>query len=231
MSTQGVILETEPFDVYTHMACDEIMCETLPAPFILRFYRWLSNGVTFGFSQRFKDVFDTLDEMKRKLPITRRPTGGGVVIHEYDLTFSLIFPSESDFNPQKTYNILHSAIYSVYKDVGVEVSLLHRDASVYNTNDPVMECFKKPVNMDLLAGEKKVLGGALRKFSDYMLYQASLQFEDARHNFLHRDVIKTAFERLFNITFEKFYVEGKLMRKITEKALTKYSSPEWISRI
>lgn len=231
MNIIAFIVETEPFDVYGNMACDEVMCEMLPAPFILRFYRWKSNGITFGFSQRFKNVISTLDDKRKTYNITRRPTGGGIVIHEDDLTFSFIFLSESDFNPIKTYNMLHSAIYGVYKEKGVEVTPVNACNSLYDTNNPVMECFKKPVDMDLVVGEKKVLGGALRKFSDYMLYQASLQFENARYSSLHRDVIKTAFERLFNISFKTFNIDDKLMDKINEKAAKKYASDDWIKRI
>lgn len=231
MNTSALIVETEPFDVYGNMACDEVLCEMLPAPFILRFYRWNSEGITFGFSQRFKNVLSTLDEKRQRYKITRRPTGGGIVIHEDDLTFSFIFPSESDFNPHKTYEMLHTAIYNLYSERGIDISLAKKDEGLYEVNNPVMECFKKPVDKDLVFGGRKVLGGALRKFADYMLYQASLQFENARYSSFHREVIKEAFERLFNIRFERFELDDMMRRRINEKILTKYSLDEWIKRI
>ena len=53
---KGLIIETPPLDVYEQMAADEALCETLPAPYVLRFYNWKAPGITFGYSQRRKAV-------------------------------------------------------------------------------------------------------------------------------------------------------------------------------
>ncbi|MCX7642120.1 MAG: hypothetical protein N2Z20_05760 [Elusimicrobiales bacterium] len=228
---RAIIIQTQPFDVYEQMACDEIMCEMLPAPYILRFYKWKDKGITFGFSQKFREVYGNLDEKFKNYPITRRPTGGGVVIHEYDITFSFIFFSPGDFNPRKTYEMIHSSIFNVYKEKGFNLSISVTNTSDYNINNPIMECFKKPVDMDLIFSGQKVLGGALRKFSDYMLYQASLQFENARNISIHYDIIKTAFENLFNISFNFFSIDDSYLSKINKKKFSKYASKLWIERI
>lgn len=227
---KGLLIETPPLDVYEQMACDEILCETLPAAYIIRFFNWKGVGVTFGFSQRFTNVFGLLDEKRRTYPITRRPTGGGVVIHEYDLTFSLIFYSPEEFNPIKTYDMLHKSIYEEYRKSGFSIDIVYSKTD-YKVNNPTMECFKKPVEMDLMMGEKKVLGGALRKFSDYMLYQASLQLPDARYDPFHKDLITSAFRKLFNIEFTQIELSYDLMRKIEDKKNQKYSNKNWIARI
>ncbi len=228
---KAIIVETSAFDVYEHMACDEIMCETMPADYIIRFYRWKDNGITFGFSQRYTNVYSTIDESKKGYKITRRPTGGGVVIHEDDLTFSVIFYSPGEFNPKKTYDILHTAIYSEYVKSGLSVEIASSKHISYEINSPVMECFKKPVDMDLMVGNKKVLGGALRKFSDYMLYQASVQFENARFSSTHRKIITQAFENLFRLRFERYELSDEELEKVRKKACEKYLSEEWIKRI
>ncbi|MGC8866915.1 MAG: lipoate--protein ligase family protein [Elusimicrobiales bacterium] len=228
---RGIVVDTPSFDVYEQMSCDEIMCETMPAECILRFYRWKDNGITFGFSQRYSKVLSTLAEDKKNYKMTRRPTGGGIVIHEDDLTFSLIFYSPGEFNPEKTYNMLHSAIYHEYAKNGFLLKIAASKKPSYEINEPVMECFKKPVNMDLMVEEKKVLGGALRRFSDYMLYQASLQFENARSSSLHTKLITEAFENLFQVRFEKYELRDEYIKRIEEKANEKYLSDKWIKRI
>lgn len=228
---KAIIVETPAFNVYQHMACDEIMCENMPFDFILRFYRWSGDGITFGFSQRYLNILSVLDEKRKNYPITRRPTGGGIVIHEYDLTFSLIFYSPGEFNPVKTYTMLHSAIHKQYIKRGIDLTIARTPNISYDTNNPVMECFKKPVDMDLVSEGRKILGGALRKFADYMLYQASLQFENARFSSTHQDAIKSAFEELFNVRFERFVIDEKYINQIEKKKDTKYISDDWIKRI
>lgn len=227
---KGLIVETLPLDVYEQMACDEVLCELMPAKYIIRFFNWKGNGITFGFSQRFRDVVDLIDDHKKKYPITRRPTGGGVVIHEDDLTFSLIFYSPGEFNPKRTYDMLHKAIYDEYKMNGFNLTILN-DKSNYSINNPTMECFKRPVEMDLMIGEKKVLGGALRKFSDYMLYQASLQISNARYDFIHKSFIIEAFKKLFKLDYIIFDVDDEFMKKIGNKKNEKYANKDWIERI
>ena len=228
----GIIVLTNQFDVYEQMACDEVMCETMPEKYILRFFNWKKPGITFGFAQRYKNIIETLNERQKSFDITRRPTGGGLVIHETDITFSFIFYSPEEFNPKKTYDIIHSAIFEEYRENGINIDIANVSNSNYNINNPIMECFKKPVDMDLLYNGKKVLGGALRKFSDYMLYQASLQFENARNDFeKHSKIITKGLSKKFNIEFKNFELNKDYYSIINKKKEEKYINKTWIERI
>ncbi|HOJ86593.1 MAG TPA: hypothetical protein PLN68_06680, partial [Elusimicrobiales bacterium] len=193
---------------------------------------WSKNGVTFGFSQRYNNVIETVEEKYKNFDITRRPTGGGIVIHESDLTFSFIFYSPEMFNPNATYEKLHSAIHSEYLLNGINLDMANGIKTDYNVNTPTMDCFKKPVEKDLVFGGKKILGGALRKFSDYILYQASLQIEDARDNIsFHKDIILSAFSKAFDLNFENFVLNDDYYDKIKTKKTDKYLNLSWIRRI
>lgn len=227
---KAIIVKTNKFDVYENMACDEIMCETMPEKYILRFFNWSENGITFGFSQRYKNVINMIDDKYKNFNITRRPTGGGIVIHETDLTFSFIFYSPEIFNPLLTYEKLHSAIYNEYIQNGINIDIANGVKKDYNVEN--MDCFKKPVEKDLLSGGKKILGGALRKFSDYLLYQASLQFESARDNFdLHSRIIINSLEKAFDIKFEDYEIDKSYYERIEKKKNEKYTDLNWIKRI
>ncbi|MEF3279694.1 MAG: hypothetical protein K6357_01835 [Elusimicrobiota bacterium] len=229
---KALIIKTNPFDVYENMSCDEIFCETMPEKYILRFFNWAKNGITFGLSQRFSVVLKELNEIEQSLDITRRPTGGGLVIHKNDITFSFIFYSPEEFNPLKTYEKLHTAITKEYLKNGIELNLLNSKTQNYDINNNITNCFKKPVEKDIMAGNRKILGGAIRKFSDYILYQASLQMPDARENLmLHSKIIIKAFEKEFNLSFHEFILNDLYYHKITQKKQEKYSNQNWIKRI
>lgn len=229
----GLLIETPPLDAYEQMAADETLCETLPAQHILRFYNWKGSGVTFGYSQRHAAVLAAVSAGAYHWAAVRRPTGGGIVIHGTDLTFSFIFPEPGvHFEPGKIYNRLHKSINSAYEAAGSNFSLLNEKTKNYAVNNPVMDCFLKPVNMDILYNGKKVLGGALRKFGDRMLYQASFQTGDARGNAgFHRNIILKALGGEFGLTWHTAGADNEMLEKITALARSKYAGAAWNERI
>src|SRR5437899_12353136 len=73
-----------------NMAVDEVLLELAPTigrP-VLRFYSWSEGAASFGYSQRFSEVA----RLTPLRPLVRRPTGGGLVPHDADWTYSLVFP-------------------------------------------------------------------------------------------------------------------------------------------
>jgi len=231
---KGLIIETPPFDVYEQMAADEALCETLPARYVLRFYNWKGDGVTFGYSQRRKAVGEAVAASGSAITdLVRRPTGGGIVFHESDLTFSFIFHSPGAyFEPGRTYDRLHRAINAEYARLGVHYELLNEKTTDYAVNDPVMSCFSKPVNMDILYNGKKVLGGALRKLGDYMLYQASFQAPDARKNSgMHRNAVIKALGTEFGLAWDVQAMEPATLERTAAAAEGKYRTRAWNERI
>ncbi|HCC46958.1 MAG TPA: hypothetical protein DEQ38_02390 [Elusimicrobia bacterium] len=234
MTMKGLIIETPPLDVYEQMAADETLCETLPAPYVLRFYNWKEPGVTFGYSQRRKAVGEAVAAAGSPITaIVRRPTGGGIVFHESDLTFSFIFHSPGVyFEPGKIYERLHRSINAEYARLGLSFDLLSEKTKDYAVNDPVMNCFSKPVDKDILYNGKKVLGGALRKLGDYMLYQASFQAPDARANgSLHRNAMIKALGGEFGLEWEAAAMAPAALAKTAGTAASKYRTPAWNERI
>ena len=231
---KGLIIETQPLDVYGQMAADEALCEAMPAPYLLRFYNWKGPGITFGYSQRRSQVQQAIDAAGCGITaVTRRPTGGGIVFHETDLTFSFIFPSPGVlFEPGKTYERLHRSINAEYARLGISFDLLNEKTKDYSVNDPVMNCFSKPVDKDILYNGKKVLGGALRKFGEHMLYQASFQAPDARQNAAtHRNAVIRALAGEYGLTWESAAMPEAAAAKAAQIAADKYATAQWNERI
>ena len=229
----GLIIETQPLNAYEQMAADEVLCDALLSPYTLRFYNWSGPGVTFGYSQRIAAVRSGLGAERAANPLVRRPTGGGIVFHESDLTFSFVFRQPGAyFEPAKTYARLHRAITGAYAVAGVSFELLNEKNPDYRTNDPVMACFTRPVDLDILYNGKKVLGGALRKFGDNMLYQASFQAPDARSNSgFHRNVIVQALAAEYGLTWRSAGFTERETGKLSSLAAAKYGAKEWNERI
>src|SRR5437867_4217598 len=71
-----------------NMAIDETLLKSVAVPSI-RFYRWQSPALSFGYFGRFADVAIYAGERD----LVRRWTGGGIVFHGDDLTYSIVTPA------------------------------------------------------------------------------------------------------------------------------------------
>ena len=69
-----------------NMAVDEVLLLQVADMPVLRLYDWDRPAVSIGYFQHFAAA----PENGRS--VVRRPTGGGIVFHEHDLTFTLVIP-------------------------------------------------------------------------------------------------------------------------------------------
>ncbi|HOX23947.1 MAG TPA: hypothetical protein PLL10_10810, partial [Elusimicrobiales bacterium] len=185
MLMRAIRLESPPLDVYRQMALDELTAEAFDGAHVLRCYRWSGKAVTFGYAQSLKEVCRALTGPARQWPLTRRPTGGGIVVHDQDLTFSCVFPAQENFRAENVYAVLHGALQKTLAASGVAVELkqgIVAGAAYAPSNGGLgSACFSNPVPQDLLGpGGEKILGGAIRRYGATVLYQGSLQLSGAR---------------------------------------------------
>ena len=166
-------LDLEPRDGAWHMAWDQTLLEAVAGPW-LRVYRWPREEVTFGYFMRWAEVEPRLQGR----PATRRWTGGGLVEHGADWTFSLMIPRaclSADWSPRTSYRWLHRHLLEALRKMGAAaggLTLADRDTAA----SPGGACFERPVAADLMAGGRKVAGGAQRRGRLGLLHQGSLQW-------------------------------------------------------
>jgi lipoate-protein ligase A len=150
-----------------HMACDEALAGVTEAP-VLRAYRWAEPAVTFGYSQRLQNV----QNLANGRPVMRRWTGGGTVFHGEELTLGLAIPASEDFtclSSAQIYQAIHEALLPAIRQILPDAKLVSLEDCRCG---PV--CFESPVAYDIIAGSRKILGGALRRSRQGILYQGSL---------------------------------------------------------
>ena len=152
-----------------NMAIDEALLEQRPAP-ALRCYRWRKPSLSFGYFGRFAEVAQ--EEGKRD--IVRRWTGGGIVLHGTDFTYSVIIPAQKAVRtagPRFIYGQIHDAIRRVLS-AKIAVALAADDAPKVSE-----ACFANAVAADVLVNGRKIAGAAQRRTRAGLLHQGSIQYE------------------------------------------------------
>ena len=100
-----------------NMALDFLLLQRYPAPADPRFrhYEWRRPAFTFGYSQKIKFVHANLppEALAKGGDLCRRPTGGGIVDHRHDWTYTLVLPRGHalyDERAAQSYRIVHECL-------------------------------------------------------------------------------------------------------------------------
>ena len=87
-------------DAYFNMALDEVLLEGKEKDLIpptLRFYGWCPAAFSLGYSQDINAELNPVFFEKRGIDCVKRLTGGGIILHDRELTYSITLGEESSF--------------------------------------------------------------------------------------------------------------------------------------
>jgi lipoate-protein ligase A len=209
--------DSEPRAAALNMAVDEALLETAAFP-TLRFYRWRGLALSFGYFGSYADVADQRSDRE----IVRRWTGGGVVPHGDDLTYSVIIPASHPFFTRSSLAIyfdLHDAIREALKANGIDATLANSVSPKVSEN-----CFTNAVRADVISQGRKIAGAAHRRSRAGLLHQGSIQNAKLPHRFIND------FARTLCDLFERRPLSQELIDRATMIAQAKYGTTEWLMR-
>ncbi len=246
------LLFTPDEDPYMNMAIDEALANRCTDSdnglATIRFYTWKEPSCSIGYFQKIETAFTTLRE--NRIPVVRRPTGGGIVFHGNDITFSIVKRRVHDKRPgdiSSFYKLIGESILRGLKELGFacsfyipEEAVLSSESGKGNLKSRSTQhsvCSVTPAKYDILINGNKVAGYAARRSQDVILCQGYLDVYEIwkdKHNdsrlkmvdLLYENLVNS-FKKIFGITLTFVWLSAEeeiLAHQIKEK---KYSRKKW----
>jgi len=217
--------DENPHPAAMNMAIDEALLESETIPTI-RFYRWRSPTLSFGYFGRFSNV--AIYAAERDL--IRRWTGGGIVLHGDDLTYSIMIPaSDPAFSESSIwiYEKIHRALADALNGVG-ERAVLAGSARCADRPSQrgvgTNNCFTNPVHADLMMDGRKIAGAAQRRSRRGLLQQGSIQ------GFLMKTDLAQNFPQALSANCREFQMNEEIFQRAGQLAQQKYGTDFWLRR-
>lgn len=154
-----------------NMAIDEMFFIKDDFTPVLRFYTWSEPGYTIGYFQKKSDI-----KNENNYPVVRRMTAGLAVLHDSDLSYSLVISDELwsyIYNQEETYKIIHNEIKKALQKIGIicdeqnKIDTTHKDIS----------CVKTFYKDDVFFKGRKVVGSCQRRRGKRILVEGSIHIK------------------------------------------------------
>lgn len=200
-----------------NMAMDEALLELHSKgeiPPIIRFYEWEPATLSIGYFQQAARDVNLAAINEQGIGFVRRPTGGRAVLHEHELTYSVIV-SESYPNMPKNvteaYRVISEGILKGFHHLGLDAyfSVPNSEEQLANLKNPKSAvCFDAPSWYELVVEGKKIAGSAQTRQKGVIL----------QHGAILLDVDLEKLLSVFN--FKSDEQKERMRQKLPEKAVT-----------
>lgn len=208
------------FDYHTpgyNMALDEALLEWHSKGLIpptIRFYGWNPATLSLGYFQRVKEEIN-LDKVKEyQLGLVRRMTGGRAVLHDKELTYSVIVSEEHPLMPKtvsEAYRVISQGLLEGFKELGLDAYFAipqteEERAKLKNPRSAI--CFDAPSWYELVVEGKKIAGSAQTRQRGVILQHGSI-------------LIDLDEDKLFDLfLYQNDRIKERLQKSFTNKAVT-----------
>jgi len=205
-----------PHPAALNMAIDEVLLRHARMP-LIRIYRWERPALSFGYFGIASEIVPASESREA----VRRWTGGGVVTHGDDVTYSLIVPRASEFfrtRPLDSYAAIHKRIAALLPGAIVTGSPQPAAKSAF--------CFIAPSPHDIMRAGVKIGGAAQRRTRHGLLHQGSVQIAERKvcvrlpsalpktlgHRVTPRELTERELEEATRLAAEKYATHAWLYR-------------------
>lgn len=172
METVGRLLNMGANPAAMNMAIDETILlaqQAQPNP-TLRFYEWSSPAFSFGYFQDIASEVDVATCRAGGIELVKRMTGGGTVVHGWELTYTLVLPrAVAEIGISEAYRRIGHSLVKAFQKLGVSAQCYATCPDSPETAPNI--CLTNPAEHDVMADDKKLAGVSVRRNRGGILFQ------------------------------------------------------------
>lgn len=183
MKEEWLFIDTGESDPGFNMALDEALLQWVSQnqiPPVLRFYRWNPATLSLGYFQKVEKEINLEAVREQQLGLVRRLTGGRAVLHDQELTYSVIVPENHPRMPKtvtEAYRIISEGIRLGFQHLGINAYFAMPQSkeeknALLKPNSAV--CFETPSYYELVVDGKKIAGSAQTRQQGVILQHGSI---------------------------------------------------------
>ncbi len=168
---------------YYNMAMDEALLNFVSRGEIdpvIRFYTWNPATLSIGYFQRLKKEIDIDKVAEKGFGLVRRQTGGRGVLHDKELTYSVIVPESHPNMPTtvtEAYKVISQGLLEGFKNLGFETyfAVPRSKEEREKLKQPRSSvCFDAPSWYELVVEGRKIAGSAQTRQKGVILQHGSI---------------------------------------------------------
>lgn len=176
-------INTGSNDPYYNMAFDEALLNFVSRGEIdpvIRFYTWNPATLSVGYFQRLTKEIDTAKVKALGYGLIRRQTGGRGVLHDKELTYSVIVPESHPNMPStitEAYRVISEGLLEGFKFLGFDAyfAIPRSEEEREKLKQPRSAvCFDAPSWYELVVEGRKIAGSAQVRQKGVILQHGSL---------------------------------------------------------
>ncbi|GAK06516.1 biotin/lipoate A/B protein ligase family protein [Geomicrobium sp. JCM 19038] len=149
-------------------------------PPVIRFYEWNPASLSLGYFQKIHKEINITAVEEHELGIVRRPTGGRAVLHDKELTYSVIVNEDHPKMPEtvtEAYRVISEGLLEGFRQLGLEANLsipkTKEDTDALK-NPTSAVCFDAPSWYELVVEGKKIAGSAQTRQKGVILQHGAI---------------------------------------------------------
>jgi len=179
MGEWNLIIDRTPLKGSWNMAVDDFLFQSLseePQTYV-RLYAWEKPTVSLGYSQKIFKVLDIEYCQKKGIDIVRRITGGKLVLHHKEVTYSISSSDEEIFTStlNDSYRIISEALMRGLDKMGLKPCLADAAPGSYVRGN--LPCFSYPARNEVEIDGKKIIGSAQKREGSKFIQHGSIPLE------------------------------------------------------
>ncbi|MBZ8175786.1 lipoate--protein ligase family protein [Staphylococcus delphini] len=176
-------INTGSHDPYYNMALDEALLNFVSRGEIdpvVRFYTWNPPTLSIGYFQRLSKEIDIAKVKEKGYGLVRRQTGGRGVLHDKELTYSVIVPEAHPDMPQtvtEAYRVISGGLLEGFKSLGFDAHFAvprSKEEREKLKQPRSSVCFDAPSWYELVVEGKKIAGSAQTRQKGVILQHGSI---------------------------------------------------------